>query len=149
MQPGPSKAVRPPTSRVEDAKDLNHAVADPVRNQIRRPSHDELPGTWDSSGTADAGVFRKPVHGADDGRGHPTRRSWIVSRDVRPRLFEIGDGAAKPDDLQRGGFPSFSLPQDSSHDVTRLCSTNCDAAALSEASRVLLICSTCHSFISR
>ena len=140
-----SEPVRPAAPRMKDTEDLDNTIAHPIRNQVRSSWNDQLSGAWDSARTTDRWMLCESVRGVKDAGGDSTSRFRIVARDVRPRFFEIVDGAAKPDDPQRGGSPSSSLPQDSSHAVTWLCSTNSEAGARSAASRVFRISSTCHS----
>lgn len=66
---------------MENAKDLNAAVTNPIRNDIGRSVNDELSSTGHSSGTSDCGMTLELVDRVEDGGHCPFGGGNVVHRD--------------------------------------------------------------------
>lgn len=90
---GPTRA-----GALVDAQDLQLLAADPIRNDVSGPEHDQLAGTGNPPRPAEVGSVAKIGDAAADTLEHGARRVRIVAGDVEDDVAEIVARLRREDD---------------------------------------------------
>jgi len=119
----------PVLTPVKHPQELNSLFPGPVRNNKGRTSYDQLPCSTQTPDTAHLRMLLELAHRGKNPLGDPPGSAGIIMGDVTPDANEIRDCRLGPDDLYKGGSPSSSRAQLSSHFATLSWSTTRPAVA--------------------
>jgi len=103
---------------MQHSQDLNFFMANPVGNGEGQSRYNKFSRSFDPAKSPQGELILKQRDNLEDTLPHEGSRLRIVPPNIFAECHEVLNRFGIPSYFHSGGWPSFSVPQDSSHPLT-------------------------------